>query len=960
MTPEQFLAFADPLPEPMLLLTSSGLVLAGNQAVAKRLGVALHDVRGKNLADVVADSTDEIAHYLRSCSRSRSMVLGSLTLLGGDGEGVSCRAEGTLLRPRTEEAEAILLLRLTKKESAVGQFVHLNQRIEDLSGEIRRRRQAEAEARQQAEQLRVTLSSIGDAVIVTDAEGRVELLNPVAQALTGWTPEEATGKLLPNVFRIVNEYTRQPVDNPALRALQEGVVVGLANHTLLVAKDGKERPIDDSAAPIRSAEGALFGAVLVFRDVTQRHEAEEQLRRSEQKLRQLADAMPQIVWTALPDGVIDYMNRQWREFTGLPETLGSSGWSHVIHPDDAQVAGERWADSVKRGTPFEMQVRLLERRQTYRWHLIRTVAVHDEDGTVVRWFGTSTDIHEQRRVAEASRYLAEASAALAGVVDYESTLQKVANLAVPHFADWSAVDVAGDGGTLRRLAVAHRDPRKVQLAHELMRQYPPDPQSPSGAFAVLRTGTPEIVAEITDDMLVQGTVDEKHLHLVRSLGLKSYICVPLVASGHPFGILTFATAESDRRYTDADLALATDLAHRASVAVENTQLYEALRDADRRKDEFLATLAHELRNPLAPIRNALQILKMPRVDPATVARSRDMMERQLEHLVRLVDDLMDVSRVMRGKIELRKERVEVAAVVARAVEMVQPLVDAQGHRLSVRLPSESLPIDADPVRLAQVVGNLLTNAAKYTEPGGAIWLTAQRDGGTAELRVRDTGIGIGAQMLPRIFELFVQVDQASTKAQGGLGIGLTLVKNLVEMHDGTVEARSEGLGRGSELIVRMPISAQAADPEQDGDPDQQMRPSRQAPAASGYRLLVVDDNQDAAETLGMLLELQGHEVRIAFSGAAALETTKAYTPDLVFLDIGMPGMDGYELARRLREQPGLQNVMLAALTGWGQKEDRRRTSEAGFNHHLVKPPMPKSIEAVLADLKRSRNPQPKG
>jgi len=736
------------------------------------------------------------------------------------------------------------------------------------------------------------------------------------------------------------------------------MVVGLANHTLLVAKDGVERPIDDSAAPIQADDGTLLGAVLVFRDVTQRQQAEEQLRRSERQFRQLADAMPQIVWSAEPGGVVDYMNQQWTNFTGLPDALGNTGWSHVLHPDETQTATEQWAASVRSGAPFEMQLRLLDmRQQRYRWHLVRTVAVRDDAGRLVRWFGTSTDIHEQKRAEESARYLAQASAALAGVVDYESTLQTVANLAVPHFADWSAVDVADDANTLRRLAVAHRDPEKVQLAHDLMRRYPPDPQVPSGALTVLRTGTPEIISDITDEMLVLAARDEAHLRLIRSLGLKSYICVPLIVSGKPLGVLTFATAESGRTYTGADLTLATDLAQRASVAVENTQLYQALRDADRRKDEFLATLAHELRNPLAPIRNALEILKMPTVDAATVARSRDMMERQVEHLVRLVDDLLDVSRVMQGKIELRRERVELATVVARAVETVQPLMDAKGHRVNIRLPSESLSIDADPVRLAQIVGNLLTNAAKYTEPGGRIWLTAERDGETAELRVRDSGIGIGPEMLPRVFELFVQVDHASTQAQGGLGIGLTLVKNLVEMHDGTVQARSEGHGRGSEFIMRLPTSAQTDWPDRVAHRGEQVR---RPPEASAYRLLVVDDNLDAAESLGMLLELQGHEVRVASSGVAALEITKAFTPDVVFLDIGMPGMDGYEVARRLRQQPSLGNVVLAALTGWGQKEDRRRTTAAGFDHHLVKPPEPRAVEAVLAELGRMRHPQSHG
>ena len=372
---------------------------------------------------------------------------------------------------------------------------------------------------------------------------------------------------------------------------------------------------------------------------------------------------------------------------------------------------------------------------------------------------------------------------------------------------------------------------------------------------------------------------------------------------------------------------------------------QSLRDADRRKDEFLATLAHELRNPLAPIRNSLQILKMPRVDPATVERSREMMERQVHHLVRLVDD---VSRVMRGKIDLRRERVELATVVARAVETVQPLIDAQRHDLSVRLPAESLSLDADPVPLTQVVGNLLTNAAKYTEPNGRIRLSAARVGDEAVLRVRDDGIGIAPDVLPRVFELFVQVDHSATRSQGGLGIGLTLVKNLVEMHGGTVAARSEGLGMGSEFVVRLPLAARAVPAGGAPDPGDVAGPTGHA----SHRLLVVDDNRDAADSLAVFLRFQGHEVRVAHGGQAALEEAKAFKPDLIFLDIGMPGMDGYEVARRVRQQPGLESVVLAALTGWGQQEDRRRTAEAGFNHHLVKPPEPKAVEVVLAELKR--------
>jgi PAS domain S-box-containing protein len=890
-----------------------GTILRANRAELEMLGYCREEYVGRPIADFHADE-DVICDILKRLKAGEKLDEYPARLQCKDGSIKDVLIDSSVLWRD-------------------GSFVHTRCFTRDVT----ERKRAEAQVRQQEQRNRTILESITDAFCALDRDWRFRYVNRQAEVLMGRSRDDLIGKSL---WEVYPDTLGTDVEGNYRRAMDENVTITFENYY-----PPHDRWYEIHAYP--SPEGLS----VYFRDVGQRKRAEIALRESEQRFRQLADAMPQIVWTARPDGNIDYLNRRWTEFTGLPETVGNEGWGQILHPDEAQPASERWAASVQSGAPFEMEMRLLDRRQhTYCWHLIRTLAVHDDAGRVARWFGTGTDIHEQKRAEESSRYLAEASAALASVVDYESTLQKVANLAVPYFADWSAVDVINEDGSLRRLAVAHQDTNKVSLAHELMRQYPPDPQSPSGVFAVLRTGKPEIIGEMTDDLLVQGAKDERHLDLIRSLGLKSYICVPLVVSGKPLGVLTFATSESGRRYTEADLALAMDLAHRAAIAIENTQLYQALRETDRRKDEFLATLAHELRNPLAPIRNALQILKMPRVDAETVERSRDMMERQVNHLVRLVDDLLDVSRVMRGKIELRRERVELATVVARAVETVQPLVDAQGHDLSVRLPTESLPIDGDPVRLTQVVGNLLTNAAKYTEPNGRIRLTAERDGDVTVLRVRDTGIGIAPHMLPRIFELFVQVDHATTKAQGGLGIGLTLAKNLVEMHNGTVEARSEGLGKGSEFIVRLPMSMEPIGDGVDPQPER----TTHASLPPGYRLLVVDDNQDAGNSLAMLLRLQGHEVRVAFSGVAALEIAKTYSPDVVFLDIGMPGMDGYEVARRLRQQPGLGKVVLAALTGWGQKEDRRRTAEAGFNHHLVKPPEPEAVESVLAGLKSPR------
>lgn len=372
----------------------------------------------------------------------------------------------------------------------------------------------------------------------------------------------------------------------------------------------------------------------------------------------------------------------------------------------------------------------------------------------------------------------------------------------------------------------------------------------------------------------------------------------------------------------------------------------ALQDADRRKDEFLATLAHELRNPLAPLRNALQIMKLSGNDPS-VANVRDMMERQVQQMIRLVDDLLDLSRISRGKIELRKERLALATVVETARETSRPLLEAAHHELTLALPPQPLLVDGDLIRLAQVVSNLLNNAAKYTPEGGHVWLTVERDDGDALLRVRDNGIGIPADMLPRIFEMFTQVDRTLERAQGGLGIGLTLVRRLVEMHDGTVEAHSDGPGRGSTFSVRLPLAQ--VNPERPQTEEQHDQGRRES-VPGRRRILVVDDNVDSAHSLAMLLQLMGNEVRMAHDGPSALEAAAAFVPDIVLLDIGLPGMNGLDVARRMRKIPALQNAVLVAQTGWGQDEDRRRSQEAGFNTHLVKPIDLAALQAMLATL----------
>jgi signal transduction histidine kinase/ActR/RegA family two-component response regulator len=446
-------------------------------------------------------------------------------------------------------------------------------------------------------------------------------------------------------------------------------------------------------------------------------------------------------------------------------------------------------------------------------------------------------------------------------------------------------------------------------------------------------------------MLVNGAKHEDHLRLIRSLGLRSYIGVPLIVSGKTIGVLTFATAESGRTYTGADLSLAQDLSNRAAVAIQNANLYQALREEDHRKTEFLALLAHELRNPLAPLRNGLQIMRLAAADPEAVDRSRTIMERQLQHLVRLVDDLLDVSRISRGKIELRKERIPLAAVVENALETCEALVKQQDAHLTVTLPEAPLYVDADKTRLAQALCNLVSNAAKYSDPGSTIWLTVTREGNQAVVSVRDNGVGIPAHMLPKVFDLFTQVDRSLEKAQGGLGVGLTIVKRLIEMHGGRVEARSEGQGMGSEFVIRLPLVLSVVnEKQQQGSEPQKKQTGR-------HRILVVDDNVDSASSLAMMLKIMGSEVRTAHDGLEALEAAAAFRPDVNLLDIGMPKLNGYDACRRIRQQPWGKNIVIVALTGWGQDEDKKRSQEVGFDGHFVKPVEPVALEKLLAALK---------
>jgi PAS domain S-box-containing protein len=659
---ESFSRLANVLPEAMLLVRVDGAILAANPSAVEITQCSAETLCKKRLPELTQEAPSTLLTYLLSCSRSTHLTPGRLTLRRPNGTAVVCRTHGAMFQQRSDDGPALVVLRIMPRDIA-NRFIEVNKRTEDLTREITRRRNAEAARAENERLLRITLASIGDAVITTNAKGDIEFMNAVAEALTGWPIGEAAGRPLAQVFKIVNDESRQPIEGPVAKVLREGRIVGLANHTVLIRRDGSEHPIDDSAAPIRDEAGNVLGVVLVFHDVSER-------RRMELDLKAKADQLVQM---------------------------------------------------------------------------------------------------------------------------------------------------------------------------------------------------------------------------------------------------------------------------------------------DRRKDDFLAMLSHELRNPLAPLQNAVRILQTEAdtlgtsLSPA-LKNLTGMMERQLAQLTTLVNDLLDVARVTRGQIRLTPHPVSLTDALVHAIEGATSLAAERGLTIAIGLPPLSVVIEADLERFNQILQNLLSNAIKFTDPGGRISLSAAYANGKATIKVADTGIGIPGELLPRIFDLFVQGDKSLARPMSGLGVGLSIVKTLVEMHGGTIEAKSDGLGKGSEFTVQLPAHVDTGQFNRTA-----MTGSAAHISAESLRIIIVDDNADAAQTLAVLLRLSNHQVETASTAEEAIPKIGAFRPTIALLDIGLPGTDGYQLARELRADPLTQGLVLIAVTGYGQEKDRIEARLAGFDHHLTKPVEPADLLGLLNEYSGGRS-----
>jgi signal transduction histidine kinase len=546
-----------------------------------------------------------------------------------------------------------------------------------------------------------------------------------------------------------------------------------------------------------------------------------------------------------------------------------------------------------------------------------------------------------RGAAEASQrrsaFLADSDALLASL-DLHSTLSAVAAMAVPRIADWCIVELEADRRAGMPPVAAHVDPAKVPLAIELIQRVRDGSAGHRGVAQVARTGK-SLLTTIVPERLREAVTDNELAELILETGLVSSMVVPISARGQTLGVIVLNSATPGRMYDEQDLAMAEDLGRKVGLALENARLYREVRDEDRLKDQFIAMLSHELRNPLVPIVAAVDLMRL--ADEETFVQEREMIRTNARHLVRLVDDLLDVSRITHGKIELKRSLCDAGDLIADAMDIAGPTIVGRKHRLSVSAPAGGLHIVADRVRMAQALANLLTNAAKYTAPGGDISVSAAEEGDEVVFHVRDNGIGIEADLLPRIFDLFVQASGPLDRVEGGLGVGLTVVKNIVTLHGGSVAATSSGPGRGSDLVIRLP----RADPSAViPAPHVEAAPAPRPPhPMRNKRVLVVEDDHEVAEVMCSLLEAVGYTPQVAHDGAAALAALPELRPELAMVDLGLPMMDGYEVARRLRKLDSTLRII--AVTGYGQDSDRARTKEAGFDEHIVKP-------VELAELRR--------
>ncbi|MCC2656542.1 MAG: hypothetical protein K0Q76_1650 [Panacagrimonas sp.] len=670
----------------------------------------------------------------------------------------------------------------------------------------------------------------------------------------------------------------------------------------------------------------------------ERARAESERRAGDARFRALVEGAAQIVWSTDADGRVVEPLPSWCAFTGQTAARAmGEGWVDAVHPDDRERFRRLWRQALESARAFEGEFRVQHAQAGWRWMRARGHPVMGDDGTVREWIGMNVDVSERKRIERRDAFLVRLDDAVRSLSDPEEVATSVARLLGEHLQAQRVTYLEVDPDEHVFTVVRDHAPGLPELRGRTFRL----DEFGSGAGEALRGGRGFLAPDpgIAEGSALVGGQEAEAPDPNRS----AVLMVPLFRDRRLAAVLGLVRL-MPRQWQEEEIDLARAVIHRGWESIERARLARDLRLADERKDEFIAMLAHELRNPLAPLRNGLQVLRRGPAD-VPAERVHRMMERQVDQLVRLVDDLLDVSRITRGKMELRMEPQSLSRILTVSMETARPLIDARRHRLEVDVPGDEIRVRGDAVRLAQIFANLLNNAARYTDDGGSIVLRARREGTRAVVSVRDSGIGLAAEMCERVFETFEQVARGPNDLNSGLGIGLSLARSLTLLHDGRISAHSEGLGRGSEFVVSLPL---IDTPKESAHGDAAAADHDGTALRTALRVLVVDDNQDAADAFGTLLEVLGAEVRVCYRAVDAMAEFEREVPEIAFLDLGMPEINGYELARRIRQHPRGRDLRLVALTGWGKDSDRQRSRDAGFDHHLVKPVNLDVLESVLS------------
>ena len=797
--------------------------------------------------------------------------------------------------------------------------------------------------------LAAIIESSQAAIYSSDLDWRITSWNAAAEQLFGYPAVVAIGQPLSMII----PPEQQAEEAEVFRRIRDGE--GVEHYeTVRRRGDGSLIEVALTASPIRDRTGAIVGISKIARDISD----QRRLERNGRLLAAIVESSDDAIISKDVTGTIMSWNRGAERLFGYAadEVIGRS--IRIIIPADRQSEESEVLRRIGRGEIVDHFETVRQRKDGSLVTISLTVSpIREKDGRIIGASKIARDMTETKRRADRAAFLSEVGKVLAGSLDYETTLKGVANLAVPSIADWCAVDIVGEGGKIERLAVAHVDPEKAELARKVRARYE-DPNSPNSVAYVVRTSTPALVPVITDEMVVAAAHgDQERIDLVRSLGLMSYLCVPLVAHGRTLGALTFSTAASSgRQYSKDDVEFAEDVAARAAIAVDNAQAYKEARAANQLKDEFLATLSHELRTPLNAILGYSRLIRSGMLEPAKQARAFDTVERNATMLTQIVGDVLDVSRIITGKIRLNIQPVDVPSVIRNALETITPAADAKQLSVNTILDPRASPVSGDPDRLQQIVWNLVSNAVKFTPKGGRIQVVLERIDSQVEIVVSDTGAGIKAEFLPFVFERFRQGDAGIAREHTGLGLGLAIVRHLVELHGGTVGAESGGPGQGSTFRVRLPVMIAHADVA----PERQRSGARTSGGASadystrldGIHVLAVDDDHDALSLVREVLETVGARVTTAESVREALDAIEAARPDVLVADLGMPTLSGFDLISRIRRLPdqALRHIPAAALTAYARSEDRVKAFQSGFQMHLAKPIDPVELIAAIATL----------